>query len=51
LAGIDSCFSEQEIWETIRELPPDRVPGPDGFTGLFYKVAWDVIKADVVRAF
>jgi hypothetical protein len=51
LAGIDSCFSEDEIWAAIRELPPDRAPGPDGFTGLFYKVAWPIIKCDVIRAF
>jgi hypothetical protein len=25
----------------IRDLSPDRAPGPDGFTGCFYKVAWE----------
>lgn len=51
LQSLDVCFSETEIWETIRELPPDRAPRPDGFTGLFYKVAWPIIKADIVNAF
>ena len=51
LPGIDSCFSEEEIWATIKELPPDRAPGSNGFTGLFYKVAWDTIQDDVVNAF
>jgi hypothetical protein len=32
-------------------MSSDRVPGPDGFTGRFYKVARETIKADVVRAF
>jgi hypothetical protein len=50
LTGLDACFSEQEVWETIRELPGDRAPGPDGFTGLFYKVAWPIIKADIMNA-
>lgn len=31
--------------------PSDKYPGPDGFTGLFYKTAWPIIKHDVVRAF
>jgi len=40
LSGMDVCFSKQEVWEMINEMPSDRAPGPDGFTGLFYKVAW-----------
>lgn len=33
LTGIDACFSEEEIWATIKELPSDRALGPDGFLG------------------
>lgn len=51
LVGIDVCFSEQEIWDTIKELSLDRAPGPDGFSGIFYKMSWSVIKTDVLRAF
>lgn len=51
LTGLDTCFSEDEIWVTIKELPSDRAPRPDGFTGLFYKVAWQTIKRDIVNAF
>ncbi|XP_066374649.1 uncharacterized protein [Miscanthus floridulus] len=50
LSSMDACFSEQEVWDTIKEMPPDRAPGPDGFHGLFYKVAWPIIKQDVVNA-
>jgi hypothetical protein len=37
LSGLDVCFSEQEVWKVIREMPPNKGPGPDGFTGLFTK--------------
>jgi len=51
LGDLDRCFSEEEIWAVVRDLLSDRAPGPDGFTALFYKVAWGTIKADVLRAF
>jgi len=50
LSGLDACFTE-EIWATVKDLPSDRAPGPDGFTGLFYKVAWETIKVDIIHAF
>jgi hypothetical protein len=50
LADLDSPFSEQEVWETIRGLPSAKAPGPDGFTGLFYKECWSTIKEDVMAA-
>jgi hypothetical protein len=49
--GIDFCFSEEEIWKAIQEIHPDKAPGPDGFTGAFYRAAWPVIKQDLIRAF
>ena len=32
-------------------MQSDKAPGPDGFTGLFFKVCWDIIKEDVLEAF
>jgi hypothetical protein len=32
------------------ETPSDRSPGPDGFSGLFFKLAWDVIAEDLLAA-
>ena len=48
---VDHCFSEEEIWQAICDMPVDKAPGPDGFTGLFYRTAWPVIKNDILRAF
>jgi hypothetical protein len=50
LSVLEAPVSDQEVWETIKELPPDKAPGPDGFTGLFCKACWPVIKTDVMAA-
>lgn len=39
LSELDHLFSEDEIWLTVADLPDDKAPGPDGFTGRFYKRA------------
>jgi hypothetical protein len=48
LQELEAIFTEREVWETIKEMPADRAPGPDGFIGAFYQRAWPVIKADVM---
>ena len=50
LAVLDFPFSEEEVWKTILQLPSDKAPGPDGFTGHFYKSCWPVIKEDIMAA-
>lgn len=49
LTPLDSPITE-EVWATIQTLPTDRAPGPDGFTGRFYKACWQVIKTDFMAA-
>ena len=50
LTDLDSPFSEEEVWKTICSLPSNKAPGPDGFTGKFYKVCWPIIKTDIMAA-
>jgi hypothetical protein len=50
LIGLDVCFSEQEVWKVIKEMPPDKALGLDGFTGLFYQTTWPIIEADIMQA-
>jgi hypothetical protein len=50
LAALEHLFTDEEVWTVVAELPSDRAPGPDGFTGLFYKRAWPTIKPDIMNA-
>lgn len=40
LEYLDVPFIEEEIWATVKSLPADKAPGPDGFTVEFYVSAW-----------
>lgn len=51
IAALDLPFTAEEVWRTIQQLPPDKAPGPDGFTGHFYKSCWPIIKDDIMAAF
>ena len=46
----DLHFSSEEVWAAIKALLSDRAPGPDGFTGAFYKSSWPVIQDEVMEA-
>jgi hypothetical protein len=50
LSALDALFTEDEVWTTIRSLPADRAPGPDGYMGKFYKACWPIIKTDFLAA-
>jgi hypothetical protein len=50
LSELDVQFSEEEVWATIKDMPLNKAPGPDGFTGRFYKSCWSIIKGDVLMA-
>ena len=48
LSELEELFSEEEVWQVIRDMPTDRAPGPDGFIGVFYQKAWGIIKKDIM---
>jgi hypothetical protein len=50
LPALDQFFSEDEVWNVIRSLPPYKAPDLDGFMGCFLQAAWPVIKRDFLRA-
>jgi hypothetical protein len=51
LSALDAPFTKKEVWDTILHLPLDKAPGPDGFTGKFYRVCSEIIKVDVMAVF
>ncbi|XP_060210556.1 uncharacterized protein LOC132637493 [Lycium barbarum] len=40
--------NEEEIKEAVFALNGESACGPDGFTGLFFQSAWEIVKLDVV---
>jgi hypothetical protein len=50
LSSLDSPFIEDEVWATVKYLPMDKAPGPNGFTGRFYVTCWGCIRGDVLAA-
>jgi hypothetical protein len=51
LFGLGERFTEDEVFNVIRSLPPDKVPGPNGFTGHFLQSAWSIIRRDLILVF
>eukprot|EP00253_Pinus_taeda_P007744 PITA_07744 len=43
-------ISLEETEESIKSMPNDKAPGPDGFTINFYKACWNTVKQDVWEA-
>jgi hypothetical protein len=50
LSDLELPFSEEDVWSTIKQMPSDKAPGPDGYTGRFYKTCWPIIKEDIMAA-
>ncbi|WVZ89347.1 hypothetical protein U9M48_035768 [Paspalum notatum var. saurae] len=50
LSCLEEAFTENEVVATIKDMPLDKAPGPDGFTGRFYLSCWHIIREDVMAA-
>jgi mannosylglycoprotein endo-beta-mannosidase len=48
LGCLAEPFSEAEVKGAIYQMPSDKAPGPDGFTGAFFKKCWQIIKEDLM---
>jgi hypothetical protein len=46
LEQLAAPFTNDEIDKVVTSMPNDKAPGPDGFTGLFLKSCWHIIKYD-----
>ncbi|XP_010495329.1 PREDICTED: uncharacterized protein LOC104772406 [Camelina sativa] len=40
--------TEAEVRKALFMMHPDKAPGPDGMTALFFQKAWEVVKTDLV---
>jgi hypothetical protein len=47
---LEDPISLTELHTVIKQLNKEKAPGPDGFTGKFYKKCWDIIKLDLLEA-
>ncbi|KAL2231024.1 UNVERIFIED_CONTAM: Transposon TX1 uncharacterized protein [Sesamum indicum] len=43
-------FSPEEVKLAVFDIAEDKAPGPDGYSSGFYKAAWPVVGAEVIRA-
>ncbi|XP_051228971.1 uncharacterized protein [Lolium perenne] len=50
LSHLDAPFSLDELKEAVFGLHSEKAPGPDGFTGIFYKRCWEIIREDLLSA-
>jgi hypothetical protein len=48
---INAPFSEAEVKNAIDELPTKKAAGLDGFTSVFFRSCWDIIKPEIIVAF
>ena len=48
-ADLTAPVSEWEVKLVLFAMHPEKAPGPDGMTALFYQKIWDIVKNDLTR--
>ncbi|XP_023634308.1 uncharacterized protein LOC111829455 [Capsella rubella] len=46
--SLTQAVTEKEIKDALFMMNPEKAPGPDGMTALFFQQAWGVVKEDLV---
>ena len=46
---LNGEFTEEEVYQALKQMYPAKVPGLDGMLGLFYQKMWSIVKEDVVK--
>ncbi|XP_058754722.1 uncharacterized protein LOC131627879 [Vicia villosa] len=49
--SLEVPFEENEIKEAAWSCDGSKSPGPDGYSILFYKKCWEIVKSDVISCF
>ncbi|KAA3472179.1 reverse transcriptase [Gossypium australe] len=42
-------FTEDEICQAVKEMPPLKAPGVDGFAAIFYQTYWHIVGTDISK--
>lgn len=50
MESLEADFTEEEVKAALFDIHPEKAPGPDGFSGLFFRACWDTIKGDLMKA-
>ena len=46
LQHLDVPITQEEIKTAVFQAHSEKAPGPDGYTGLFYELTWEIIVGD-----
>ena len=46
--SLTSWASEEEVQSALFMMHPEKAPGPDGMTALFFQQSWLFIKSDII---
>jgi hypothetical protein len=48
LEGLDRPFSEEEVFNVVKNFNGDKSPGPDGYSMAFYQACWSIVGSEVM---